>query len=69
MICLNVLLSYIYIGHASDIAVLPGEDKVYFTTVEPRTVEVISADGSGRTELFKDPSNNLVAITIDTKQR
>jgi len=49
--------------------VLPGEDKVYFTTYEPRTVEVINADGSGRTELFKDPSKHLVAITIDTKQR
>ena len=48
---------------------LSGEDKVYFTTYETRTVEVINADGTGRTELYKDPSNNLVSIALDTKQR
>ncbi|KAK2156952.1 hypothetical protein NP493_1913g00029, partial [Ridgeia piscesae] len=51
------------------VAIYSEEDKVYFTTYYSGTVEVVNADGTGRTKLYEDKSSRLICIAIDKRQR
>ena len=66
---LNVVFLCLSVGVSLDMAIYSEEDKVYFTTYDSGTVEVVNTDGSGRTTLYEDKSRRLIGIAIDKSQR
>ena len=66
---LNVVFLCLSIGVSMGMALYSEEDKVYFTTYNSGTVEVVTTDGSGRTTLYEDKSRRLICIAIDKRQR